>query len=105
MGMYRNEPVDGVQAEELVDAEGHASEGYQKDLKADDDDDDDWEEEVVLEALEDVHLIVDLSGVEEVEHLQHHESVEDEGPMPGENFALVEDLLIVGLAVKSNHSA
>lgn len=40
---------------------------------------DNQEHPVFEQTLEDVELVVEFSGVEEIEDLQHHEGVEDKG--------------------------
>ena len=94
--------MDGVEAIELIHTDGEPPESDQDDLEDEDDDDDGGEEPIDGDVLEHIELVHQLPGVDEVEDLEHHEHIEDEGEVPGIDFRLLEDHIVVISPVHEN---
>lgn len=66
-----------------VDSEGRACKCDNDDLEDDDDYNHNDKHLIFGDSLQDVKLLMQLSGIDEVEHLHHHKSVKNEGEVTG----------------------
>jgi hypothetical protein len=66
-----------------VQSEGRAGKGYDHELQDDDGHNNYDKHFIPSDSFKDIELLMQFSGVDEVEDLHHHKSVEDESEMTG----------------------
>ena len=99
-----------MQTIKLIDTDCEPAKSDEDDLEDEDDDDDRWEQPIDRDILENIELILKFPGVDEVKDLHHHEHIEDEGEVPGIDFRLLKDHIVVispvheNLPPRPNHS-
>jgi hypothetical protein len=90
----------------IIYSKGKAWECDKDDLQDQNNDDDKWEEIIFSDSAKNielhnsqVYLLLQFSSIEEVEHLQHHKCIENDGKMSRIVVSSIESSLVIDVSI------